>query len=59
MLSAASDWEVLGCDNTHSNGFGAANSFSRRCPNSQGASHHNRMDECGGCGVPLRSVVGD
>jgi len=60
MLSAASDWEVLGCDNTHSNGFGSANSFSRRYPsNPTGADRHNRLDERGGGGVPLRSVVGD
>jgi hypothetical protein len=42
------------------NGFGATNSFSRRDPaNPTGASRNNRMDECGGCGVPLRSVAGE
>ena len=41
------------------NGFGATNSFSGRDPaNSTGASRHNRMDECGGCGVPLCGLAG-
>ena len=41
------------------NGFGATNSFSRRDPaNATGADPHNRMDECGGCGIPRRSLAG-
>jgi hypothetical protein len=40
------------------NGFGAANSISRRYPaNSAGANRHNRMDERGGCGVSLCSLA--
>ena len=42
------------------NGIRAPNSFSRHLPaNSQCASDHNRMDECGGCGVPLRSMLAE
>ncbi len=41
------------------NGFGATNSFSRHHPaNPTGADRHNRMDECGGCGITLRRVAG-
>jgi transposase len=41
------------------NGFGAANSLSRRHPgNPTSADRHNRMDERGGCGVPLGSLAG-
>jgi len=41
-------------------GFGAANSLSRRYPaNPTGANRHNRMDERGGAGIPLRSLAGE
>src|SRR5260370_6005222 len=41
------------------NGLDAANRFSRRDPaNPTGADRHNRLDERGGCGVPLRSLAG-
>jgi hypothetical protein len=41
------------------NGFGAANSFSRRhTPNPASSGNHNRMDECGGCDIAVRGVAG-
>jgi hypothetical protein len=41
------------------NDFGAAHSSSRRDPlNPTGANRHNRLDDCGGCGVGLRGMEG-
>jgi len=46
------------CHNV-ANGLGTSNRFARCYPaNPTGADPHNRMDECGGCGFPLRSLAG-
>jgi hypothetical protein len=55
-------WAVrldYGYDNTQPNGLGTTNRFVRCYPaNPTGADPHNRMDECGGCGIPLGSLEG-
>jgi|SRR5579871_518078 len=46
-------------DNSPPNGFRNPNCHSRGDPsNPTGADRHNRMDECGGSGVSLRSLAG-
>jgi hypothetical protein len=51
--------QLPSCDNTHTNGFRAADCYPRSYPwHSTGSSTHHRLDDRGGCRVPVHIVEG-
>ena len=51
--------QLPSCDNTHPNGFRAADCYPRSYPShSAGSSTHHRLDDRGGCGVAVCIVEG-